>query len=107
MKTETKFIMATIKLSLIVLTSFVVYMSYQQAGLSMEPVTPELAVGSPAYAMQECEKPAEGLYPTGVVVQKVGGGTTLIRKQSVVDLRLEQALNKTLPESVRVLSFCK
>lgn len=107
MKTETRYIMAIIKFTLVALTAFVVYMSYNEAAANVEPISLPPVAGSPALVMQDCEAPQDGLFPTGVVVQKVGGGTSMVRNQSKVDLRLEQALNKTLPKSLRVLSFCK
>lgn len=69
-----------------------------------------LPAGSPALVMQDCEKAPEGVFPTGVVLQEIGGkaGTKIVRNDKVVGKSLDKALNgKEVLSNYRVLAFCK
>lgn len=64
------------------------------------------AANSPALVMSKCEVATNGVFPTGAVVQKIGGGTYMVRNQKRVDNILVKALDDKLV-GVRVISFCR
>lgn len=64
------------------------------------------AANSPALVMSECEATVTGVFPTGAVVQKIGGGTYMVRNPKRVDSLLVKALDDKLV-GIRVISFCK
>lgn len=66
-----------------------------------------LPAGSPALVMQNCEKAPEGVLPTGVMVQEIGGGTSIKRNQAAVTRGLLVVLDGKGWKGVRVLDFCK
>lgn len=79
-------------------------MSGMSQGAEVERPMP---AGSPTAVLAKCVPTVEGQFPTGVVLQKIGGGTRLATNPVVVDKALHVALDGEKWNGVRVLNFCK
>ena len=114
MNTDTRYIMAAIKFTLITVACMLVYMSYNATAAQVADVEAKrpMPKGAPAVVAKGCGALSHepGVFPTGVMLQEIGGKarTLIIRDDVVVGQALEKQINgKDYLPTYRVLQFCK